>query len=280
MDEAVAALERYGDGAALLAGGTSLMLLRRQGLIDPAAFVDLGSVSGLDRIERHLDGTIEIGAMCTLAAVEADPVIREAFPALASAVHRVATVRIRNQATIGGNLAHADPAQDPPPILIALDAEVEVAGPRGRRWVAMDTFFVDVFETILAPDEVLVGVRIPSPAPVSRSAYVKFLPRTVDDYATVSVAARLDRRRDGGLDARIALGSVGPIPIRAREAEAALRAGDPKAPDVEAAAAALRDSVRPVDDARGSVDYKREMAVVWTRRVLRELLESLGGGPP
>lgn len=272
LDEAIDTLERYRDGAALLAGGTSLMLLRRQGLIRPAAYIDLDRVSGLTRIEGHPDGAIGIGAMCTLSAIESAPLVRAAHPALVAAIHQVATVRIRNQATIGGNLVHADPAQDPPPILIALDAEAEIAGPRGRRRVPLESFFVDMFETVVEPDEILVAVRIPALGPASAATYVKYLPRTVDDFATVSVAARLDRHPDGSLDARLALGSVGATPIRVHEAEAAMRNSDPQAPDIEAAAAAVRDSIHPVDDARGSTDYKREMASVWTRRVLGRLL--------
>lgn len=279
LDDAIDALVRYGEEAALLAGGTSLVLLRRQGLIRPAAYIDLGAIPGLDRITRRTDGAIRMGAMATLSTIESDPLVRGTHPALGAAIHRVATVRIRNQATIGGNLAHADPSQDPPPMLIALDAEAEITGPRGRRTVPLDTFFLDVFETVLGPDEILVAVWIPPRGPGSAAAYVKYLPRTVDDYATVSVAARLDRQPSGSLDARIVLGSVGSTPIRVHEAETVIRTGDPEAPDIEAAAEAVRDRVDPVDDGRGSADYKREMAAVWTRRLLGRLLAHPEGVP-
>lgn len=279
LGDAIDALVRYGEGAALLAGGTSLVLLRRQGLIRPTAYIDLGTIPGLDRIERRTDGTIRIGAMATLSTIESDFLVRGGHPALAAAIHRVATVRIRNQATIGGSLAHADPSQDPPPMLIALDAEAEITGPRGRRMVPLDTFFLDVFETVLDPNEILIAVWIPPLGPGSAAAYVKYLPRTVDDYATVSVAARLDRQPGGSLDARIVLGAVGSTPIRVHEAETVIRMGDPEAPDIEAAAEAVRDRVDPVDDGRGSADYKREMARVWTRRLLGSLLAPPEGVP-
>lgn len=261
-----------GADAQLLAGGTALTLLRKQGLVERGPTIDLGGIRGLDGISEEADGRLVIGAMATLRSIETSPVVRRLAPVLADVVGRVATVRIRNQATIGGNLAHADPAQDPPPILLVLDAEVEIAGPRGRRRLPLDGFFVDVFETILRPDEILVAIRVPPVAPTSRIGYEKFLPRTADDYATVSVAVRLDVAADGSFgDVRIALGSAAAVPLRVPAAEAVFRGASPSEAAIAAAAEAVIAAVDPMDDARGSADYKREMAGVWTRRLLGSL---------
>jgi carbon-monoxide dehydrogenase medium subunit len=239
--------------------------------------VDLAAVPALDAIRADDAGWLVLGASTPLRRIERDPLVRERQPALAATVARVATVRIRNQATIGGNLAHADPAQDPPPILPALDAEVEAVGPEGSRTIPLDAFFTDVFETVLRPADVLTAVRVPPLPPRSRVGYEKFLPRTVDDYAAVSVAARITLADDGRIaDARVALGAAGPVPARVPEAEQLLLGSDPASVDVGAVATATRNASDPVDDVRGSADYKREMVAVWTVRLLGRLLERSG----
>ncbi len=144
---------------------------------------------------------------------------------LAETYHHVATLRIRNMATVGGGLAHADPNQDPPPSLIALGATVKATSPSGSRVIPLDEFFKDYYETLLNPDEIITEVMVPKQAPNTGAAYIKFLPRTADDYATVSAAAvlTLDKTMKTIADVRIALGSVGVTPIRATAAEAVLR---------------------------------------------------------
>jgi aerobic carbon-monoxide dehydrogenase medium subunit len=284
VEEAVALLQEHGDDAHLLAGGTALTLLRKQGLVDPALVVDLGRIAGLGAVSAQSDGGVRIGATATLREVETSPIVLERAPALAHVIGRVATIRIRNQATLGGNLAHGDPAQDPPPILLALDAELEVEGPNGTRRQPLDGFFVDVFETVLESDEVVTAILVPPVQASSRVGYEKFLPRTADDYATVSVAARLDVGGDGRVaDARVALGSVAAVPMRLPAAEAALR-GLSLTEVVDgggaAAAAAVTDGVDPVDDVRGSAAYKREMAGVWTARLLRRLATGVPADGP
>ncbi|HKW78236.1 MAG TPA: xanthine dehydrogenase family protein subunit M, partial [Candidatus Limnocylindria bacterium] len=223
VDEALALLERHGEDAHVVAGATSFTLLWRQGLLRPAHVVGLRRIEALRGIERTRDGLV-IGATASHREVELSPLVREFCPALARAFGSVATVRVRNQATVGGNLAHADPAQDPPPMLIALGAEVAVAGRAGERRIAAEDLFVDVLTTSLEPGEIITAVHIPAPREGTRAAYEKFLPRTQDDYATVSVGAAL-RLDDAGVitDVRIALGSVGPTPRRARAVEDAVR---------------------------------------------------------
>jgi aerobic carbon-monoxide dehydrogenase medium subunit len=273
LEAAIDLSVRAGGSAYFLAGGTALGLLQRQGLIEPGLIVDLAAIPGLDAIEES-EGVVSIGALCTLRRVERDPIVARRIPALAATIRHVASVRVRNQATLGGNLAHADPAQDPPPVLLVLDARLRIAGPGGQRSVPLGEFFVDVFETVLGPGEIVTHIDVPGPTPASRVAYEKFLPRTVDDYATVSVAARIDRGNDGRIaDARIALGAVGPVPLRIPAAEALLQGRAPGDIDLEAMASAVRDRVEPEDDVRGSATYKREMAGVWTRRVVGRLLD-------
>lgn len=268
IEEALDLLARHGDDAHLMAGGTALILLLKQELIEPAVIVGLSGLSDLARID--LDGDLlRIGALSALRRIERDPVVLAHAPAVAHAVAQVATARVRNQATLGGNLVHADPAQDPPPILLVHDADVVLRGPSGERTVPLRDFFVDVFETTIEPDEILTTIRVPRPSPTSRFEYVKFLPRTVDDYATVSVAVRLDPGPDGTVeDVRIALGNAGAVPFRALEAESALRGQVPSASRIEEVAAIAARESDPVDDIRGSADYKREMVRVWTARAV------------
>jgi carbon-monoxide dehydrogenase medium subunit len=235
----------------------------------------LRKVAELKGIRRLEDGGLEIRATATHRQVEKSQEVQAYCPALAENFARVATIRIRNQGTVGGNLAHADPAQDPPPMLIALGAQAVVASQAGERRVPLDEFFVDYFETALQPGEVLSSVELPQLAERTRVTYKKFLPRTRDDYATVSVAAALrvtaDKRCE---DVRVALGAAGTTPVRARHVEGALRGQrlDPQA--IAEAAALVRDEVDPLDDLRGSAAYKREMARVWTQRALQELVDA------
>jgi carbon-monoxide dehydrogenase medium subunit len=269
LAEAIALLEDGDEDTVALAGGTAFSLLYRQGLIRPRRVVGLRLVADLQGIRTGDDG-LWIGALTTHRSVENSPEVRATHSSLAAAFATIATVRIRNQGTLGGNLAHADPAQDPPVILSALAAAVHIAGPGGsRRIVPVDAFFVDYLATVLEPGELILGVLVPSAEAGTRSSYYKYLPRSADDYATVSVAVSV-RLDDSGLvaAARIALGGVGPTPIRPLAAEAALIGARPDAHHLAEAAALARDAVDPLDDSRGSAAYKREMAAVWVRRAL------------
>lgn len=268
LEQAIELLTRHGEDAHLMAGGTALILLLKQGLVEPAVVVGLGGLADLARI-RIVGGVLEIGALASLHRVERDPLVLGHSPVVAATVARVATIRIRNQATLGGNLVHADPAQDPPPILLAHDAQVVLRGPAGQRTLPLTEFFVDVFETSIAKDEILSVIRVPRPSPASRFASVKFLPRTVDDYATVSVAVRLDIGPAGLIDdVRIALGNAGAVPYRSLAAEAVLRGSLPSAALIEETASLAGETSDPVDDIRGTAAYKREMVRVWTARAL------------
>ena len=272
LAEAVSLLGQYGSDAHVMAGGTSLVLLINQGLVQPGHVVGLRGIGELRGIERTGDGGLRIGALATHRDVERSPLVREYSPALSQAFSLVATIRIRNQGTGGGNLAHADPAQDPPPILMALDAQVDITGPNGNRTIPISDLFVDFFETSLEEGEILTAVRLPAPPAGLKAVYKKFLPSTADAYATVSVAAagQVDQN-NVCQEVRIALGSAATTPLRANAAEDVLR-GQPLTEErIKEAAALVRDAVDPLDDVRGSASYKREMAGVWTARALREL---------
>ena len=270
LEQALDLLSRYGDEAHLLAGGTATVLLMRQGLLRPAHVISLRAIPGLGEVERGADGGLRIGATATHRQVERSGAAYAYSPALVEAFGSVATIRIRNQATVGGNLAHADPAQDPPPMLSALGARVTVVSPRGERSLAVEDLAVDHLTTSLAHDEVITSVVLPPIPSGTRATYLKFLPRTADDYATVSVAATMRLAADGTIaDVRIVLGAVGPTPLRLRSVEEALRG---RAPDrVDEAVAMVPDEVQPLDDLRGSASYKREMARVWTARAIARL---------
>jgi len=269
LDDALALLARHQD-AHVMAGATALVLLMRQGLVRPDRVVSLRD-AGLGGIRREPDGSLWMGATTTIRDAETSDAVRSHSAALAATFGDVATLRVRCQATVGGNLAHADPAQDPPPMLIALGAEVEIARAGGaRRSMAVEAFLVDQFTTALDPGELLVGVRVPAVPPGTRATYVKFLPKTADDYATVSVAAAVRMDGERIADARIALGSVGATAVRARRTEDALRGATVRA--IGDAAALVRDEIAPIDDLRGTSAYKREMARVWTERAVRSLV--------
>ena len=274
LEEAFDLLERYGDDARIIAGGTALILFMTQRLVQPDHLLALGKIPGMDAVAITGDG-IRIGAMCTHRTVETSPVLQKAAPLLGATYRHVATTKIRNMATVGGGLVHADPNLDPPPSLIALGATVVLASASGRRSLPVEDFFTDYYETVLEPGEILTEVIVPQKPANSGGSFIKFLPRTADDYATVSAAAFLSLGPDGGTcaDVRIGLGSVGMTPIRARKAEEVLR-GRPLTPELlRQAGEAVQDEVDPMDDFRGSAGYKTQMAQVFTRRVLEQALQ-------
>ncbi len=276
LKEAQANLSRYGSDAKVIAGGTALTIMMKQRLVRPTCLISLRSMRGLNSITQK-DGGLRIGGLVTHREVETSPLVRRRSPLLAETYRHVATIRVRNMATVGGGLAHADPNQDPPPTLIALGATLKASSVNGAREIPVEGFFTDYYETLLKPDEIITELFIPGLPANSAGAFLKFLPRSADDYATVSAAAlvTLDRAKKTFADVRIALGSVGTTPIRAREAEAILRGQPVKAEALREAGEKAKQSVDPVSDFRGSAAYKREMAGVFVRRALEKALEIL-----
>jgi carbon-monoxide dehydrogenase medium subunit len=250
--------------------------MMKQRLVRPTCLVSLGSVRGLNGIEVK-DGGLSIGGLATHRAVEDSALVRRRLPMLAETYHHVATLRVRNMATVGGGLAHADPNMDPPPSLIALGATVKATSPNGSRTIPLDEFFKDYYETVLNPDEIITEVMVPKVLPNTGAAYIKFLPRTADDYATVSAAAvlTLDKTLKTIAEVRIALGSVGVTPIRATAAEAVLRGQPLKTEAFAEAGEKAKEAVDPVSDFRGSAAYKKDMAAVFVRRALEKALADI-----
>jgi len=275
LDEALAVLREHGDDARVVAGGTALVTMMRQHLVRPGCLVSLRDVQGLNRIEAT-NGALRLGALVTHREAEVSPLVRERLPVLAETFRRVATVRIRHMATIGGALAHADPNQDPPVTLLALGARVEIRGARGHRELPLGEFFRDYYETALEPGELVTAVTVPLLPVASGATFLKFLPRTADDYATVAVAAIVTLEPDGERcrEARIALGSVGVTPLRGMAAEAILSGQRLSESLLQAAGEAVKGVVDPLSDHRGSAAYKREMTGVMIGRALTQAWEA------
>lgn len=252
----------------LIAGGTGLLNLVKQRLASPERLVSLHKVTDLSGIECTAND-VTIGALERLWDIEQHTEVAAALPVLRQVLHEVASPRIRGTATIGGALAHADPNQDTPLALLALDAVVIAESAEGTTEISIADFYRDYFETALTPAHLITALRIPRPSPESRFSYKKFTPGSKEDYACVNVCIRLDMGKDGTCrDARVVLGSLGATVFRAGEAEELLR-GRNITPDLAAEAARLAAAATdPVDDARGTADYKREMAEVWVRRLV------------
>ena len=278
LEQVFELLDRHGEDARVLAGGTALVIQMKQRLVQPSHVIGLRRVAGLNDIETTAEG-VKIGALCTQRQIQNSPVIREVVPLLSDTFRKVATPRIRNMATIGGGLVNGDPSQDPPPTLIALGASAVMASKDGDRVVALADLFIDYYETDVQPGEVLTSISVPQAPAGSGSVYLKFLPRTADDYGTVSVAAVVSREQDGSCkDVRIVLGSVGVTPIRARQAEDSLRGKPLTDENIRAAAALVKDAVDPLEDFRGSAEYKTEMAEVFARRAVEQAIASIPAG--
>lgn len=271
LEEATRLLEQHGPDAKLLAGGHSLIPLMKLRLAAPRVLVDLNGVPGLAGIEER-DGHLRIGAMTRHAQLEASELISDRYPLIADAAAVIADPLVRNRGTIGGSLAHADPAGDLASVMTALRAELVVVGPGGERTVPIDDFLVGLFTTALEPNEVLTEIRAPSPNGGSGGAYEK-LERKVGDFATVAIAVQLTVRDGTCEEVGIALTSVGPTNLRARQAEDSLRGGSLDEQSLRAAADLAAQEAQPAADLRGSEAYKRDMVRVLTVRALRRALE-------
>jgi len=261
LPEALALLKRHGDDARVLAGGHSLIPAMKLRLVEPRVLVDLGRIAELRGISEQ-DGWISIGALTTHAEIAASAVLRTKCPLLPEAAGHIGDVQVRNKGTIGGSLAHADPAADWPPVALALDAELEIAGPSGTRRVAATAFFTDLMQTALQPGEVLRAIRVKPSGP--SVAYVK-TEQKASGFALCGVAVVVDRQAGRGA---VAITGVAATPYRAREVERAL-AGAPVTPERIAAAAGFAAAgVQPLGDIHGSPDYRAHLAVVNTTRAL------------
>ena len=276
-EEAIGLLQQLGPEAKILSGGMSLIPLMRLRLAAPRYLIDINRIAGLAEI-KEADGFLKIGALAREAELERSALVRSKYPILMETAAVIGDPLVRNRATVGGNLAHADPANDHPATMLALAAEVVATGPTGERRIPITSFFTGFFATALGPDEILTEIRIPIPSPRSGGAYVK-LERKVGDFATAGVAAQLTLGRDDVCDqVRIGLTNVGSMPIEAQQAEEVMR-GKRMEPEVVRRAAHLAaEASDPSADLRGSVEYKRDLVRVLTIRALNRALEQARRG--
>lgn len=262
--------------AKILAGGQSLIPLLKLRLLAPSLLVDINRVEGLDYI-REEEGWLKIGALTREASLERSDLIRSRYPLLMDTCRQVADPQVRNLATLGGNLSHADPANDHPAAMLAYGAQVVATGPSGSRTIPVEEFFTGPFESLLARDEILTEIRIPAPQHGSTGAYLKF-ERRVGDFAIAAVAVQLRLNPDGTCaDAAIGLTNVGLMPIKAAAAGSSLVGFKPGDEAIQQAAQLAAEVAEPQDDQRGSEAYKRSLVKTLTARALRSALARLNG---
>ncbi len=278
INEAVTMLDQHGEGAKILAGGQSLIPLLRFRLASPTVLIDINRIDGLEYL-HETDGTLHIGALTRESELDNSSLIRERYPILFDTSRVVADPVVRNWATVGGNIAHADPANDHPATMIALGAKVVAVGPSGERVVPIEEFFTDApFETSLHANELLKEIRVPAPIQGSGGAYMK-LERKVGDYAIVGVAAYIALDTNGNVTyAGIGLTNVGQTPIKARDAEQSLLGRPLNDVTIHQAADLAAAAAQPISDSRGPAEYKRDMVQTLTVRALRKALARATGG--
>jgi carbon-monoxide dehydrogenase medium subunit len=277
VEQAISILRKTGEGARVIAGGTALVPLMKHRIATADVLVGVSRIAKLRRLEVVADGSLRVGSCVTHRAVSQAATVRGHSPLLAEACGRVASPPIRAMGTLGGNLCYGESASDPSPALIALGAEIILHGPAGRRRLAVEDLFTGLYETAIAPGEVLEEAVVPAPAARRRWRYVKWTPRAREDKPLVGLAAVLDVESQGGArvcrQVRLGLGGVHPFPLRLRQAERVLTGAEVSPDAVVRAADAAADEVQPFDDLQASADYRREMTRVWVRRVVSELLE-------
>ncbi|HSS76542.1 MAG TPA: xanthine dehydrogenase family protein subunit M [Thermoanaerobaculia bacterium] len=272
LEEALTFLQSHSDDAKVLSGGQSLLPLLKLRLGSAGHLVDIGRIPGLEYIKEE-GGVLKIGGRTRESALEHSELIQTKYPLLAQTAAVIADPLVRNMATVGGNLAHGDPANDHPATMLALRAEVVATGPGGTRTIPIDQFFLGLFSTALAADEILTEIRIPVPPAHSGGSYVK-LERKVGDFATAASAVQLTLGA-GGEVAKVGIGltNAGSTPLRAADAEQYLTGKQPSADVIAEAARRASAIATPSADRRGAIEYKRQMARVLTGRALKAAID-------
>jgi carbon-monoxide dehydrogenase medium subunit len=272
LTEAVELLARLGDDAKILSGGQSLIPLMKLRLASPRHIVDINGIPDLAYV-READGYLRIGALARESDLEESPLVRERYPLIADTCAVIADPVVRNLATVAGNLAHADPANDHPAAMLALGAEVATVARKGERRLPVAAFFLGPFMTALAPDEILTEIMVPIPPARSGGAYLK-LERKVGDFATAAVAVQLTLGADGRCE-RVGIGltNVGPTALKAERASEFLHGKRPDEVVIREAGRIAADESQPSEDLRGSIEYKRDLVRVLTARAIRRAVE-------
>lgn len=270
LPEAAELLRRHGDDARAIGGGTTLVILMKQRALHYPYLVDLQTIPGLSGIAQENDA-LRIGALTSHRAVELSPLVRQAFPALAEAFSHIGNVRVRQTASIGGNLAHADYRLDPPPPLLVLGAEVSAFGPQGERRIALKDFFRGLYETALEPGEILTAVRIPQMPAGAKAVYLRYSTLSANDWPCVNVAAYGRMANGRCQELRLALGGVAPTPLLIAGLEFAQDQKLDDAGVMEKILAAVDQQIAPSSDLRGSDWYKRKIARLFSQKALAQL---------
>jgi len=273
LEEALTLLSKYGEECKIIAGGQSLLVLMRQGLVAPKYLISIKGVSELNYINYDAKKGLRIGALTPHRAIENSPVIQNGFTALAEMERRLASIQTRNWGTIGGNLCHADPAGDPAPVLVVLKATLKMQSLDGERTMASEDFSLDYFETALGPGELLTEIQVPVVSPHTGTAYTKF--NVIEsDLATVGVAVSiiLSSSNSACQDVRIALGASAPTPMRAKQAEEVLRGKKITDALLTEAGQIASTEADPISDIYASEEYRRELVKVLVKRVGKEAL--------
>jgi aerobic carbon-monoxide dehydrogenase medium subunit len=267
LPEAIAFLQQYGNDAKILSGGQSLIPMMKFRLARPSHLIDINRISGLSYIKEE-GGYLKIGGLVREAELEDSPLIRQKYPILFDTSRVIADPQIRNRATLAGNLAHGDPANDHPATMMALGAKIVAIGPQGERVIDVESFFLTLFTTDLQHDEIVTEIRIPTPPARSGGAYLK-LERKVGDFATAAVAAQLTVNQEGTCQkAGIALTNVGAVPIKVAKGEEFLRGKKLDEANITQAAQLAAEAAQPSSDLRGPEEYKRGLVKELTRRAL------------
>jgi carbon-monoxide dehydrogenase medium subunit len=272
LEEAVSLLDADDSAVRPIAGGTALMLMMKAGMFRPIRLVALRGVEPeFSAIALAPDGSLHAGALATLAALERAKAVRESFPVIARTLRTLSNVRVRNVATVGGHLAHADPHMDLPPVLAALGAQVMVAGPAGERTVAVENLSAGYYETVLGRNELIAKLIVP-PQGAKRCAYMKVTTRSADDWPALGVAVSIDARGREVRSADMFVSAATERPIRLKAAEAVLRGGEADEATLRRAGDAAAGEVETIADARGSASYKKELVRVFVARAVRKAL--------
>jgi carbon-monoxide dehydrogenase medium subunit len=269
-DHAVQLLGHYGDEAKLIAGGHSLLPLMKLRLARPSVLIDIDRLTDLEYV-READDKIEIGALTRIADVASNQLLAQHNPLVAFAAGEVGDPQVRHRATLGGSLAHGDPASDPPTVMLTLDAELVIRGPSGERTVPASRFFKSLFETDLGPQEVLTAVRVPKLASGTGWSYLKFHRRALD-WAIVGVATVVERSNGQIAKAAIGLTNMGSTPLRAFAVEQALAGSQASDQAITTAAEHAPEGADPVTDTNASAEYRTELSKVLVRRAIQEAL--------
>jgi carbon-monoxide dehydrogenase medium subunit len=269
LREAAALLD--GDASRPVSGGTAVMLMMKLGVLRPARLVSLRAVEKRYAEIAPADGGVRIGALATLTALGRSPVVQKELPVVARALKTLSSVRVRNVATVGGHLAHADPHMDLPPVLIALGARITVVSPAGERTMPLEQLHKGYLETTLARNELIAEVIVPGQG-ARRAAYLKCTTRSADDWPALGVAVVLEMDGKAIRDARIVIGAATDTPKRLAGAEAALRGAQPDEAALKRAGDAAAKEAGVIGDAHGSTAYKRELVRVYVARAVRQSL--------